>query len=421
MRVRRDYSRPFYGSGRRSGQIGARGIFLFGLLLGAFVVLVSLRFNQLQLTALEIVGQAPTPTPFASDVAMMSINTYMGGDVNSAMQLMAQAVRQQPNNANYLYEYGRMLIEMDQINEAVDVGDRLIALAPGDPRGYAIKARALMWSDPTSAIVASIAGTDVDPTFAPLYAAAGVAYTRLGRWQEGIRNGRRAVELDPMDAFVQRSLYLPYLYVGQYQEAISALETAIALNPNLVAPYFELAFVYSLQQVGEPEMAIAIYNRILEMDPNNARAYLRICETYARVENARFDVAQQYCDEALRVDPNYGPAYRETGRMQYARRNYEGSIESFERCVALGATDIECYYLRGLAHYWLAECETSWNVLQDARTRAINQNEGEAVLSAIETGLYNITQNCEGYRNLPTPAPVLPTAPPPTPIGGGFG
>lgn len=399
----------------------ARTVFLFGLLVGGLLMFVVTQLDRLQLQAMDALGVAPEPTPFASEYATRGYDLFMAGDVEGAVREFERAAALQPGNIAYLYEYGRMLIEAGQEADAIPVAEQAMQVAPNDARGYALMARALMFDDPAQAIQFAINGSDVDPGFAPLHAAMGVAYYNLQRWREAIVEGERAIELDPYDAFSHRMLWLVRSYVGDYQGAIDTLEQAIALQPNLVSPYFELAFLYKLDQVGRPEMAVAIYNEILDMDPENPRAYLRLCETYAGVDQADFRIAQPFCDRALEIDPTYGSAYRETGRMQYNRRNYEGAIESFEQCAALGSEDIECWYLRGLAHYWLAQCQEAWDVLQEAQVRARDANEGQGVLNAIEVGLFNVTQNCEGFENMPIPEPPPPTPIPPTPIGGSIG
>ncbi|MEQ8675859.1 MAG: tetratricopeptide repeat protein [Aggregatilineales bacterium] len=421
MRVQRNYNRPFFSNRRRG--LGIRSIFFVGLFLGAVLVLFALQYDRIQIAALDAVGFAPTPTPLPSNIAMQGSVLFVEGDVQAAAQLFGQAMQQQPDNADYLYEYGTILIEMNMVDEAVPIAEQMIAVAPEDPRGYALKARTLMWDAPAEAIQAAILGIDIDPNFAPLYAASGVAYTNLGRWQEGLREGARAIEIDPMDRFSLFAYQFPLTYVGRYQEAIDYLEQSIALNPNLAEPYFYLARLYTLPGVDNPEMAIATYFRILEMEPDNAKANLRLCETFAGVDEADFREAQPYCDEAIRLDPTYASAYRQRGQMQYNRRNYEGAIESFERCIALGSEEIECYYLRGLAHYWLGgeDCPAAWDVLQDSRTRAQAQGEAESVLNAIQIGLGNIQANCSGYANVSVPTVPPPTSIPPTPIGGGYG
>ncbi len=417
MYVKRDYHRPFFHDKRR-GMMNIWILFGFGLMLGAFAVLFTLYFNQLQLAALEAIGMAPTPTPPSQTYALRGQNLFYQGDVEGAILQFELALQQQPDNIDYLYEYGSLLLEAERVADARPVAEHALEVAPDDPRGYALMARVLMWDAPEEAIRYAIQGLDVDPNFAPLYAAQGVAYTNLGRWQEGIRNGARAVELNPNDIFVQVAYQWPLTYRGDYWGAIQALETAISLNPNLTSPYFYLASQY-MNTVNLPKMAIATYERILEIDPDNAKAYLRLCQTYARVNSARFDIAQPYCDRAIELDPDYGEAYMQRGQMQYARRNYEGAIESFEICREKGSTRIECSYLRGFAHYRLGNYDEAWDILQnEARPLAIEQGGLEPILIQIDQVMDAITQRAPGYQGLAVPTAIPPTPLPPTPIGG---
>jgi tetratricopeptide (TPR) repeat protein len=193
------------------------------------------------------------------------------------------------------------------------------------------------------------------------------------------------------------------------------LEISIGLNPNLITPYFYLARLYIV--ANEPTMGIATYERILELDPENPRAHLRLCETYAQVEQARFDIAQQYCDRAIQLDPEYGDAYARRGVMQYARRNYEGAIDSFESCIEFGSQLLECRYLRGFSHYRLGNCDEAWEISNDARILSVSLGN-DPTTNSIDLILDAITKNCPGYTEQVIPTAVPPTAVPPTPIGG---
>jgi tetratricopeptide (TPR) repeat protein len=394
-------------------------LFGIGLLVGGFVMVVFLQFDRFQAAALKAVGISPTETPFASTWAERGTQAFANGDVNGALDDFSNAVHQQPDNVNYLYEYGKLLIEAGRETDAVPMGDHAIQIAPNDPRGYAIKARALVYSDPTTAIPTAVNGLEADPNFAALHAVLAIAYTNIGRYQEALTRGQKAVELDPLDAVAHRSYSYALIYVGRYQQAIDQLQQAIDLNPRLTAPYFELAQVYKVQK--DMAMGIAIYQHILEIEPNSAKAYQRMCATY--VEVGQFQQGEPFCDKAIDIDPNYSDAYKVLGQLQYARRNYEGAIATFQKCRDLGSTSIECYYLQGLAYYFLAdtpaECDLAWNTLQDALTRAQAQQELPQTIDSIKTGLYNITVHCTGYANRPLPTDIPPTTIPPTPIGGG--
>jgi tetratricopeptide (TPR) repeat protein len=410
-RIRRDYNRSFFSKRRNYARLYFVVFML--LLIAGIPFLAFWQFDRLSLAALDVVGMAPTATPFASNYATRALDVYTSGDVQGAGDLMEQAVRLQPENINYLYEYGRLLIELDRSDEAANLGDQIIALDNSDPRGYALKANALVWNDPAAAIPVAITGAELgDEPYAPLDAALAIAYTNIGRYAEALQRGDRAVRVDPQNASARRAYSYPLIFTGNYTEAIRQLEQAIAINPNLTGPYFELASLY--RRLDQEEMAVSIYNRVLDIDPINERAYLRLCETYAAV--GRFQEAQFYCEDALDIDPLYASAHRMLGQLQYSRRNYESSIESFETCVALGSEEIECYYIRGLAHYYLGQCDQAWDVLTESLSRAQQQ----PIVDAISSGLRFVTSNCAGYQGQSLPTPIPPTPIPPTPIGGGY-
>jgi tetratricopeptide (TPR) repeat protein len=416
-RIKRNYSRSLFRKNRSRTQYYLGLLTGVMLAVGGLLLVVSWRFDQLQLVALDMIDMAPTATPHAHVRAQTGAVLYQEGDLRGALNAFGQAMQQEPEDVAYLYEYGRLLVENEQYDEALEMAERAIAEAPADPRGYALKARGLMWEDPEQAVITSLTGLEYGE-YAPIYAAMGVAYTNMGRWQEGLRFGGRALELDDTDPFVHIAYSWPLTYVGRYQESIDRLEQAIAINPNQVNPYFELAAKYRIQAINQPQNALAVYFHILDMDPDNAKANLRICQTYASIEEADFSVAEPYCRQALNINPDYAEAYKELGRMQYTRRNYEGSINSFNECVDLGGNFIECWYLRGLAHYILGQCDDAWTLLQEAQQMGIEQNVGQGAMDQIEIGLFNIRENCVGYGDVAVPTPIPPTPLPPTPIGG---
>lgn len=428
MYVRRNYSRPIFGRRRRG--LGLRAVLL--MMIGAMLMLLLvIRFqsNLIESRVYAILRITPPPTPmptlFPAEAAALGAEMFRMGELESAREQFNRAVQQRPDNVAYLYEYGKVLIELERSDEAVALADRAIEADPGDVRGYALRANALKWNDPAAAIQDALRGFEIDPTFAPLHAALAIAYTNIQRYTQALEAGRRATELDPMDADSFRAYSWPLILVGRSAEAIEMLEKAVQLAPNLTSAYFQLAFEYK-SRANDPAMAVAIYQYIIDnmnpSDADRAKAYLRICETYAGVDRARFDMAEPYCRQAIEIQPDYGSAYRELGRMQYNRRNYEGAIESFQTCerlqVNLNTKDIECYSLRGLAHFWMAQCDDAWSVLNQALTLAETQGEDPATFDIINTGIYNVTQLCPDYSNVPTPTPPPPTPIPPTPIGG---
>ncbi len=422
MQIKRDYSRSFFGARRR--RIRARNFLFTLLLLASLLALAWTSRDALQYVALDLVGLAPTPTPFASQLATRGAALAQDGELAEAAALFLLAVQQRPDSLDYLYEYGQLLIELDRAQEVLtpqplysnqSLADRSIELDSQDARGYALKARALVWVDEAAdAIPVGTAGLEQDNRSAPLYAALGRAYTRIGRYQQGLDYAEQAVALDPMDAEARRSYAYALIWVGERYEAIRQLEDALSLQPQLKALYFELAAQYLA--TGQDELAIAAYGQILSLDRNDKKAYLRLCQSWARV--GQNDQAQGYCEDALAIDPEYSDAWTEVGRARYTRRNYEGSIEAFDSCIKFGSSSIECWYLRGLAHYYLGHCDQAWSILNEALPRAQQLAEPGPIVANIREGLRLTTISCLGYAGAALPTNIPPTPVPPTPIGG---
>lgn len=407
IRINRDYSNLSF-SGRRRG-ISPVLLVLWVVSLVA-VAAVVWQFDTIQPQVLALV-QPAAPTTSAAEWANRAYNAYMAGDLEESEQAFAAALAGDPDNIDYLYEYGRIIMLLNKPQEALNVAEQAIAIAPDDPRGYALKVYALDYLNRAEeAVPIGLTALDLDPNFAPTYAFLAGAYTSLGRWRQAQEMGAQAVELDPNNIDARRAFAFSLNWTGRYDLAVQHLEAAIAIHPNLDFLYFELAGAYA--GLGNDPAKIAIYEHVLEMEPENTKAMVRMCETYfsMRIDN----YAQFYCEEALDRDPMDARAWKQVGMIYYTRRNYESAIDAFNTCVDLsGSQYIECWYLRGLAHYRLGQCELGVPVLQEG----LNYTDSPDIQRNILQGLYMCAEADDRYDMsiIPTPAPT-PT-PVPTPIG----
>jgi tetratricopeptide (TPR) repeat protein len=153
---------------------------------------------------------------------------------------------------------------------------------------------------------------------------------------------------------------------------------------------------------------------------DTAKLYLRICETYAAADDADFVAATTNCERALSIKPDYGAVYGQLGQMQYARRNYESAIDSFLTCSSYDDEELRCYAYRGLAHYFMQQCDEAWASLNHAKTLGTAQGlaPDNGVMVQIDIGIDNVIEKCPDYRGIAAPTAVPPTLIPPTPIGG---
>ncbi len=431
MYVDRDRSALTFG--RRRRQSSRWRILLWLFLLGV-VGVVAWQFDRVKPPLLAALGVGPTATPPAYVRANAGYEAYMAGDLETAIAEFRQAVNQEPNNVDYLFELARLLVltnfeqealGQNRVGEATQFAQQAIDADPNDPRGYAIMCKALEWDNrPEEAIPFCLEAIDRDPNFAESYGYLAEASADVKRWAQAQEYGARAVKINPNSVDARRDYAYSLRYVGNFQEAIQQLEYAVALHPNLTFLQFELAALYRL--VENPAGAIAIYDRIRSQDPNNVRAYMELCTTYFAEREDTY--AQDYCEQAMELDPNYQPAYRQGGQVYYTRRNYESAIEAFEKCACLaeggdcdrnpqtpdvpgtGIRPVQCWYLRGLAYYYLAQCNFAVPIL----IRSLDLTAEDSIKAIAYEGL-RLCQESGSVFDWPEPTPTpLPEA---TPIG----
>lgn len=425
MYIDRNRSNLNFGRRSRRGR-GPSWAFGFWLVIMAGVVLLTLNFSQAQSYTMQMLYGTATPTQSAKTWADRAQESFQNGDLEEAVDYYSQAAALEPDNLPVQFEYVRSLIYRSFAGRtfaflqevALDVAEDVIERHPDDPHALALYTLALIENGRSEeAIATGIRAVEEDPTWAEAHAYLGMAYRAQGRWQLAIETGERAVQLDDGSVDAKRALALSLSFVGAFDEAIAVYNEAIRTAPNLDVLYFELAPYYLVSE--NYDAAIAAYDQILANDPSNVKAYTRKCETYFRQrDDAR---AQESCEQALALDDSFPEAWRQLGMVRYTRRNYEGAIEAFELCAniqdarnfALDEREIECWYLRGLAHYLLDRCDLAVPLLQET----LSMSPNETVERLTFEGLSFCANRDPEFDNsiIPTPVPATPV--PPDPIG----
>lgn len=382
MRIRRDYSQPFFRQPKRHP---IRNMFIaafLGLLLGLAIV-----WQQEAVAGIieTVTGDPPMPTPQPSELAARAAALFISGDMAGAEALLATAAAQEPSDIAYLYERGRLLIELGRADEAHELGDAITAIDARDVRGFALKAAALTWSaQPTKAIPIALSGLELNSRFVPLYATLARAYVDARRWADGLDAGERGLSISGDDADLNRAYAYALASVGSYDEAITYLQRAIELRPAYLPTQFELAGLYLARD--EDQSAIDLYDHILAIDQRNARAMLRLCLAYRKI--GEFARALGFCEDSVANDGADAEAQFQLGLLYYRERRFEGSRAAFHQCLEHddGTYNLSCRYRLGLSHYYTGDCTSGWALLRDSLDLA-RAGGDEATLSNVLQGL----------------------------------
>ena len=386
MKIRRDYSQPFFREPKRHRLRNVLLVTILGVLLGAGIVW---QWTSVELMIDSFIGEPATPTPLPSELAMRAVRHIQLGDFAAAETLLAVAVAERPHNISYLYEYGIILIELGQYDKAYTIAEQIIDLNANDAHGFALKAAALVASDePAVAIPFALSGLDLDPGFTALYATLSRAYINTQRWADGLESGESGLEINPGDAQLVRAYAYALQSVGAYDEAARYLEQSIELRPSYLPTHFELAALYLSRD--RDQQAIDLYDRILALDTRNARAMLRLCLAYRKI--GQYARALGFCEDSVSHDSNDPEAQFHLGLLYYRDRRFNESRDTFQRCLDHddGAYDLSCRYRLGLSHYYVGDCTTGWALLNESLTMAQARTGYTETISNIQQGLHDI-------------------------------
>ncbi|MEZ5621902.1 MAG: hypothetical protein R3E78_11810 [Burkholderiaceae bacterium] len=134
-------------------------------------------------------------------------------------------------------------------------------------------------------------GVALDPALSASYLGLSFAYPFAGRLDDGLRAGRRCMELAPSDADCMMLLAVHLSYAGDTREAIELSDRAMATSP-LPPAFMNNYRAHTLWTVGRLDEAIAAYDACLQQAPGfvmgRAWRMLTLAEA-GRLDAARAD------------------------------------------------------------------------------------------------------------------------------------
>ena len=130
----------------------------------------------------------------------------------------------------------------------------------------------------------------------------GVLYSWSGRYDEGIAEAERGVELDPNSGQANFNLAVLLRYAGKSKEAISVMRKALRLAPMAPGIYFQnLALVYF--QTGDCKEAIAACDQGLKREPDSLNNQVIMAAVYGAC--GREKEARKAATEVIRINPKF--------------------------------------------------------------------------------------------------------------------
>jgi serine/threonine protein kinase/predicted Zn-dependent protease len=220
----------------------------------------------------------PTSDVEAYDLYLQARESFQNYRYKEAIDLLERAVARDSSFAVahclltyahlYAYRFGDDRSAM-HLKKAEEAAETALRLAPQLPEAHLAKAQYYYNGvrDYEKALSELATASPSPAARAKFFDLAALAERRLGRWKDALRDGEKALELDPHDPFIAVEVIQTYSYLRRYEEAEKLAHRSSKLITAQDAPFVSME-VESVLAQGDPARARAL----LEAASGNADA-----------------------------------------------------------------------------------------------------------------------------------------------------
>jgi Tfp pilus assembly protein PilF len=173
----------------------------------------------------------------------------------------------------------------------------------------------------------------LNPDDASIQFGLGSALNARGRFQEGLRHYRRALEIDPKFTEAHNAMGSTYLELGQWDDAIREFEITLRDLLYLTPFYVENNLGWAYYKKGDLRKAIEHYRKALSMKPDFGLAYYNLGLAYK--DNKQTEEAIVAMRSAITHVPNLLDAHLQLGILSFNSRKRDQAQKAFEEVIRL--------------------------------------------------------------------------------------
>ena len=218
------------------------------------------------------------------------------GHYPASVDAYNRGLKLQPNSVRGLAGLAQTYAKMGRDAEAEKLLQRVVEANPKDANSLQLAGELMISSDAEQSIELLKRADAIQPS-AHTDLLIAHAYEHLGKTEDSAHYLNRAKNRAPKDPEVLRAVAGQYRDQGQYDAAISTLQSIPSKNMDVLA---ELAYTYQL--AGKPQEAADMYTRVAKNAKGNLGLNLSAAQALAAI--GQTDAAQTFLNEARRIDPN---------------------------------------------------------------------------------------------------------------------
>jgi tetratricopeptide (TPR) repeat protein len=275
-------------------------------------------------------------------------------DYTAAVSAFNRVIELDPNRASAYFGLGDIYFRTQRWSEAVATLERGLALDSSNKEVLFTVGNAYEelkdFAKAAEAYERYLSAKPQDPWTG--YLRLGICRMELGQYDQAVAALEEAQKIKPQDVAVNYRLAQAYEKAGQLEKAQAVYENLAALNPNEAATYYG-RIVIMYDAAGRYEQAIEASKKVIELNPKSEIAVFNLGIMYLKLD--RCDEAIATFKEALAIRPDYDSAYYNIGMCYSKQKKWKESIDAFKNFVALVPDNADAWLNIGVGYMQLKD------------------------------------------------------------------
>jgi tetratricopeptide (TPR) repeat protein len=351
----------------------------------------------------------------ADSLHLMGLLSLLSKQHDLAIEWFVQAIRQNPDVADYFFNLANALRQQGRLDEAIKSFDRALVLQPDYAEGwYALGELLEQQKRFDEAIMSFDLALKTNASYREAANASGLLYFETRRYDEAIARFSRSADIDPNQPGAFNHISRCYWGLRRFEDALAYGYKAIALAPD--NPELNKNIGLLLQKLDRHEEALAWFDKALALRADFAPALNdRSTSLFAL---RRIDAAFADIDRAIAVDPQCADYHWNKALLQLLTGDFTGwrGREWGRRCTLVNFVD-----RKFTKPQWFGEApiagktillhsdEGFGDTIQFCRYARLVAGRGARVILEVQDALHPLLSGLEGVaRCLPQSAGALP-------------
>ncbi|ABW68223.1 tetratricopeptide repeat protein [Desulfosudis oleivorans] len=227
--------------------------------------------------------------------------------------------------------------------------------------------------------------TEKSPNLARPWNNLGLALRTAGLSEEALTAFNTALTLDPHYTEARNNLGVLYQHTGKTQKAVQCFENVIKLNPGFAPGYLNMGKV--LLDMDRPDQAEPFFQKALTLAPETEAVHYNL--GLVRFRQTDLAAAWRHVNSALDLNPGYDLALNLAGSLHMACGNTGQAVALYRKALAITPLSAETFNNLGIALHRQGDSGQAMTFFR----RALERNPGfadaasnlEKIEAALET------------------------------------